>query len=108
MSDAVLVNPQEYDVDLHDVYAGFMGYFERKGIPWYKASYSSYFTSFNEFLSFGWSAIVVTDKRTGKGHVTVKGGSGSTSTGGTTNGYSSGGAVGQFARMIKTRLVAPG
>ena len=74
----------------------------------YKASYSSYFTSFNEFLSFGWSAIVVTDKRTGKGHVTVKGGSGSTSTGGTTNGYSSGGAVGQFARMIKTRSVAPG
>jgi hypothetical protein len=71
----------------------------------YKSSYSAYFTSFNEFLSFGWSAIVVTDKRTGKGHVTVKGGSGTTSSGATTNGYSSGGAVGQFARMIKTRLV---
>ncbi len=24
MSDAVLVNPQDFDVDLHDVYAAFM------------------------------------------------------------------------------------
>jgi hypothetical protein len=24
MSDAVLVNPREYDADLHDVYAAFM------------------------------------------------------------------------------------
>jgi hypothetical protein len=70
----------------------------------YRSSYSAYFSTFNDFLSFGWQAIVVTDKKSGKGHVVVRGGSTGTPSGTVTNnGYAGGGAVGQFARMIKTR-----
>lgn len=35
MSDTILVSPRHHTHDLHDVYASFMGYFERKGIAWY-------------------------------------------------------------------------
>ncbi|KAJ9099272.1 hypothetical protein QFC21_004153 [Naganishia friedmannii] len=105
MSDAVLVNPREYDVDLHDVYAAFMGYFERKGFQWWNHSFASYFTTFNDFLAFGWGAIVVTDKKTGRGHVAIRSASPDSHVGNGSSGQGAlGGTVQQFARMIKVRF----
>lgn len=108
MSETNLVNPKDFDVDLHDAYASLMGYFERKGLSWWNHSYAAYFYTFNDFLSFGWGAIVVTDKKTGEGHVVVRG---------TLPGYGMNGSSGeaaphmgnfgtlqQFAKMIRTRF----
>lgn len=119
MSDH-LVNPKDYDVDLHDAYASFMGYFERKSIPWWNHSHASYFASFGDFLAFGWGAIVVTDRRTGKGHVVVKAaGSGGAATAAASSGAGGGGVASdapqaphsghfgtlqQFAKMVRTRF----
>ncbi|KAJ9116419.1 hypothetical protein QFC22_004861 [Naganishia vaughanmartiniae] len=97
MSDALLVNPREYDVDLHDVYAAFM----------WNHSFASYFTTFNDFLAFGWGAIVVTDKKTGRGHVAIRsaGPDGHAAAGNGSSGQGAlGGTVQQFARMIKVRF----
>jgi hypothetical protein len=82
----------------------------------YNHSYSPFFTSFDAFLSFGWGCVVVTDSRTGKGHVAVRaegsnatsGGSGSSGGGGGGGGAvagtgKEGGTVQQFARMVKVR-----
>lgn len=112
MSDH-LVNPKDYGVDLHDAYASFMGYFERKSIPWWNHSHSSYFSSFGDFLAFGWGAIVVTDRRTGKGHVVVKATGGGASAGSPSAGPADGpqaphsghfGTLQQFAKMVRTRF----
>lgn len=114
MSDTVLVNPRLYNQDLHDAYSGFMGYFGRKGIPWYTQSYSSFFSSFDAFLAFGWGCVVVVDVRSGKGHVCIRtegnnvnGNTGPVGVGGAQVAGGSGkegGTLQQFARMIKTRF----
>jgi hypothetical protein len=64
-------------------------------------SFASYFTNFNGFLAFGWGAIVVTDKRTGRGHVAVRSANPDHAHGGSAG---QGGTVQQFARMIKVRF----
>lgn len=77
----------------------------------YNHSYSTFFVSFDAFLSFGWGCLVVTDVKTGKGHVAVRA-EGSNALNGHANeshaGVASGtgkegGTVQQFARMIKVR-----
>jgi hypothetical protein len=70
-------------------------------------SFASYFTTFNDFLAFGWGAIVVTDKKTGRGHVAIRsaGPDGSHPAGNGSSGQGAlGGTVQQFARMIKVRF----
>jgi len=81
----------------------------------YNHSYSPFFTSFDAFLSFGWGCVVVTDSRTGKGHVAVRA-EGSNASAGVGGGGGSGSAVAgtgkeggtvqQFARMVKVRCVS--
>jgi hypothetical protein len=81
------------------LYPSSRGSRSSRSVRW-NHSFASYFTTFNDFLAFGWGAIVVTDRRTGKGHVAVRsanpehlGGS-----------VGQGGTVQQFARMIKVRF----
>ena len=72
---------------------------DSRSIRW-NHSFASYFITFNDFLAFGWGAIVVTDRRTGRGHVAVR--SANPEHGGGAGGL--GGTVQQFARMIKVRF----
>lgn len=68
-------------------------------------SFASYFTTFNDFLAFGWGAIVVTDKKTGRGHVAIRSASPDAHAGSGNGGQGAlGGTVQQFARMIKVRF----
>jgi hypothetical protein len=77
----------------------------------YNHSYSPFFMSFDAFLSFGWGCVVVTDSRTGKGHVAVRAEGSNNVTSGSGNGNGAavagtgkeGGTVQQFARMVKVR-----
>ena len=78
------------------------GYFEARNIPWFDASWSVYFTTFGDFLGFGWETmgqycrmirgnqadvcVVVVDQKSGRAHITVR----------RTQ-------VAAFAKMIKTR-----
>ncbi|KZT30967.1 hypothetical protein NEOLEDRAFT_1126655 [Neolentinus lepideus HHB14362 ss-1] len=87
MGDFQLVDPRGWEYDLHSVYSAYMGHFQLYGIPWYDRSWGVMFESFEEFLSFSWPVIVVTDAWTGRAHVVTR----MTS-------------VGAFQKMIKTRF----
>ncbi|TXT08977.1 hypothetical protein VHUM_02451 [Vanrija humicola] len=80
-------NPAEYEVDLHSIYAAYLGDFDAQNIDWWDASWGGYFRSFNEFLGFGWDAMVVVDSITGRAHIGAKREQ-----------------IALFARMIKTRF----
>lgn len=87
MSDFHLVDSQGWEYDLQSVYAGYMGYFQLNGIPWYERSWSHLFNTFEGFLSFSWPVITATDAYTGRAHIVTR----MTS-------------VGAFVKMIRTRF----
>ncbi|KAL7421913.1 hypothetical protein Q5752_003685 [Cryptotrichosporon argae] len=80
-------NPADYDVDLHSIYASYLGDFDAQGIDWWDSTWGGFFSSFNDFLGFGWEAMVVVDSVTGRAHVAARRDQ-----------------IAQFARMIKTRF----
>ncbi|CAE6486720.1 unnamed protein product [Rhizoctonia solani] len=82
-----LVDVQGWDWDLHSVYSAYIGHFQSHAVPWYDRSWGHLFSSFDDFLTFGWPTVTVTDSRTGKGHIVTRAGS-----------------VGAFAKMVKTRF----
>lgn len=79
-------NAVEFDVDLHSIYAAYIGLFESTNTDWWEKSWGGYFVSFNDFLGFGWEVMVVVDSETGKPHVAVRREQ-----------------IALFARMIRTR-----
>ncbi|KAI0783148.1 hypothetical protein C8Q75DRAFT_860280 [Abortiporus biennis] len=87
MSDFNLVDPRGWDCDLQSVYTAYLGYFQLHNVPWYERSWGVFFESFEEFLTFSWPVITVTDADTGKAHIVTR----LTS-------------VGAFLKMIKTRF----
>jgi hypothetical protein len=42
--------------DLHSIYAAYVGVFEARAVPWWERRWGFWFTSSENFLSFGWSA----------------------------------------------------
>lgn len=92
---------------LCQVYTAYMGYFQLNGIPWsfpilyifinadveirYERSWGHLFATFDEFLSFSWPVITVTDAKTGRGHIVTRVTS-----------------IGAYIKMIKTRYVPTG
>ncbi|KAG2022456.1 hypothetical protein CC2G_000204 [Coprinopsis cinerea AmutBmut pab1-1] len=87
MSDFVLVDPKNWECDLHSVYSAYIGYFQMYNIPWYERSWGHFFDSFDEFLGFSWPVITVTDAFTGRAHIVTKMS-----------------AIHGFIKMIKTRF----
>ncbi|CDO73415.1 hypothetical protein BN946_scf185013.g49 [Trametes cinnabarina] len=87
MSNFTLVDPNGWDCDLQSVYSAYMGHFQLHNIAWYERSWSVFFESFEEFLSFSWPTITVTDAWTGRAHIVVRMSS-----------------VGAFLKMLKTRF----
>ncbi|KAI0033955.1 hypothetical protein K488DRAFT_77531 [Vararia minispora EC-137] len=87
MADFHLVDIHGWEYDLHSVYTAYMGYFQLHGIPWYERSWGHLFSTFDDFLSFSWPVITVTDARTGRAHIVTR----LTS-------------IGAFVKMIKTRF----
>ena len=71
------------------VYSAYIGHFQGHGVPWYDRSWGHLFSSFEDFLTFGWPTVTLTDARTGKGHIVTRSGS-----------------VGAFSKMVKTRYVS--
>ncbi|EJT45521.1 hypothetical protein A1Q1_05967 [Trichosporon asahii var. asahii CBS 2479] len=59
-------NPSEFDIDLHSIYAAYLGDFDAQNIDWWDASWGGYFRSFNDFLGFGWEAMARTDDSFGE------------------------------------------
>ncbi|KAI0691504.1 hypothetical protein BC835DRAFT_1417070 [Cytidiella melzeri] len=87
MSDFNLVDPRGWEYDLQSVYSAYMGHFQLHNIPWYERTWGVFFESFDEFLTFSWPVITVTDCWTGKAHIVTR----MTS-------------IGAFLKMIKTRF----
>ncbi|KAH9849184.1 hypothetical protein C2E23DRAFT_888373 [Lenzites betulinus] len=87
MSNFTLVDPKGWDCDLQSAYAAYMGHFQLHNIVWYERSWGVFFESFEEFLTFSWPAITVTDTWTGRAHIVVRMSS-----------------VGAFLKMLKTRF----
>ncbi|KAI0090662.1 hypothetical protein BDY19DRAFT_936573 [Irpex rosettiformis] len=87
MSDFNLVDPRGWEYDLQSVYSAYMGHFQLHNIPWYERTWGVFFESFEEFLTFSWPVITVTDCWTGKAHIVTR----MTS-------------IGAFLKMIKTRF----
>ncbi|KAI0640114.1 hypothetical protein C8Q77DRAFT_1153011 [Trametes polyzona] len=87
MSNFTLVDPKGWDCDLQSVYSAYMGHFQLHNVAWYERSWGVFFESFEEFLTFSWPAITVTDAYTGRAHIVVR-----MST------------VGAFLKMLKTRF----
>nr|ODO01231.1 hypothetical protein L204_01959 [Cryptococcus depauperatus CBS 7855] len=65
-------NATEFDVDLHSIYAAYIGLFESTNIDWWDKSWGGFFVCFNDFLGFGWEVMVVVDQVTGKPHIAVR------------------------------------
>ncbi|TFK65046.1 hypothetical protein BDN72DRAFT_801578 [Pluteus cervinus] len=87
MSDFTVVDPRGWEYDLHSVYSAYIGYFQVHNIPWWDRSWGHLFSSFDEFLTFSWPVIVVTDLYTGRAHIVTRLNS-----------------IGAFIKMIKTRF----
>ncbi|KAI0778832.1 hypothetical protein BD413DRAFT_512153 [Trametes elegans] len=87
MSNFTLVDPKGWDCDLQSVYSAYMGHFQLHNVTWYERSWGVFFESFEEFLTFSWPTITVTDTWTGRGHIVVRMSS-----------------VGAFLKMLKTRF----
>ncbi|KAH9837383.1 uncharacterized protein C8Q71DRAFT_599256 [Rhodofomes roseus] len=86
MSDFHLVEPQGWDCDLHSIYCAYVGHFQEHGTPWYERSWGVFFETFEDFLTFEWPVITVTDMKTGRPHIVTRMSS-----------------VDGFLKMIKTR-----
>ncbi|KAG8895839.1 hypothetical protein FRC00_006833 [Tulasnella sp. 408] len=69
------------------IYSAYLGHFQSYNIAWYDRSWGHLFASFDAFLNFNWPAVVVTDARTGKGHIVTR----------LSN-------IQSFVRMIRTRF----
>ncbi|RDB24464.1 hypothetical protein Hypma_008385 [Hypsizygus marmoreus] len=69
------------------VYSAYIGHFQLHNIAWYNQSWGHCFSSFEEFLAFGWPVIAVTDAWTGRPHIVTRLAS-----------------IGAFLKMIKTRF----
>ncbi|OCF32973.1 hypothetical protein I316_05311 [Kwoniella heveanensis BCC8398] len=65
-------NAPDYDVELHSIYAAYIGLFESSSTDWWDKSWGNYFTTFNDFLGFGWEVMVVVDSMTGRAHIAVR------------------------------------
>lgn len=87
MSDFHLVDPQGWEYDLQSVHSAYMGYFQLHSVPWYDRSWGHLFETFEQFLTFSWPVITVTDARTGRAHIVTR----LTS-------------IGAFLKMIRTRF----
>lgn len=87
MSDFHLVDPEGWEYDLQSVHSAYMGYFQLHGVPWYDRSWGHLFETFEQFLTFSWPVITVTDARTGRAHIVTR----LTS-------------IGAFLKMIRTRF----
>ncbi|TFK90055.1 hypothetical protein K466DRAFT_404972 [Polyporus arcularius HHB13444] len=87
MSNFTLVDPKGWEYDLQSVYSAYMGHFQLHNVPWYDRSWGIFFESFDEFLTFSWPTITVTDTWTGRAHIVVRMSS-----------------VGAFLKMLKTRF----
>ncbi|WWC70166.1 uncharacterized protein I206_104114 [Kwoniella pini CBS 10737] len=73
MADAAKFgNAVEFDVDLHSIYAAYLGLFESSNTDWWDKSWGGYFTTFNDFLGFGWEVMVIVNSNTGKPHISVR------------------------------------
>ncbi|KZS93376.1 hypothetical protein SISNIDRAFT_549743 [Sistotremastrum niveocremeum HHB9708] len=81
-----LVDVEGWEWDLQSVYSAYMGYFQARNIAWWERSWGQLFSSFEEFLNFGWPVVVVTDVWTNRAHIVTR----------TTS-------IGAFLKMIKTR-----
>ncbi|CUA78383.1 hypothetical protein RSOLAG22IIIB_07043 [Rhizoctonia solani] len=81
------IDVQGSDWDLHSVYSAYIGHFQSHGGPCYDRSWGRLFSSIDDFLTFGWPTVTITDSRTGKGHIVTRAGS-----------------VGAFSKMVKTRF----
>ncbi|ORX35755.1 hypothetical protein BD324DRAFT_75812 [Kockovaella imperatae] len=79
-------NPTEFDIELHSIYAAYLGYFESTDLSWWEKSWGGYFTGFNEFLQHGWEVMVVVNTATGRAHIAARSEQ-----------------IALFARMIRTR-----
>ncbi|THH26577.1 hypothetical protein EUX98_g7612 [Antrodiella citrinella] len=77
MSDFNLVEPNGWEYDLQSLH----------NIPWYDRTWGVVFETFNEFLTFSWPVITVTDSVTGRAHIVTR----------LTT-------IGAFIKMIKTRF----
>jgi hypothetical protein len=89
MSDFQLVDPKGWEYDLQSVYSAYIGYFQVQSVPWYDRSWGHLFSSFEEFLTFSWPVVTVTDTWTGRAHIVTRLNS-----------------IGAFLKMIKTRYVS--
>ncbi|KAI0323019.1 hypothetical protein OF83DRAFT_1090271 [Amylostereum chailletii] len=87
MSDFQLVDIQGWEYDLHSIYTAYIGYFQQHNIPWYDRSWGHLFGSFEDFLSFSWPVVTLTDVRTGRAHIVTRVTS-----------------IGAFVKMVKTRF----
>ncbi|KAH9950954.1 hypothetical protein B0H21DRAFT_409805 [Amylocystis lapponica] len=87
MSDFSVVDPKGWECDLQSVYSAYMGYFQLHSVPWYERSWGVFFESFDEFLTFAWPVITVTDSWTGRAHIVTRPTS-----------------IGAFIKMVKTRF----
>lgn len=87
MSDFHLVDPQGWEYDLQSVYSAYMGYFQLHNVPWHDRSWGHLFDTFEQFLTFSWPVITVTDLHTGRAHIVTR----LTS-------------IGAFLKMIRTRF----
>ncbi|KAL4070247.1 hypothetical protein J3A83DRAFT_4241379 [Scleroderma citrinum] len=87
MSDFHLVDPQGWEYDLQSVYSAYMGYFQLHNVPWHDRSWGHLFDTFEQFLTFSWPVITVTDAQTGRAHIVTR----LTS-------------IGAFLKMIRTRF----
>ncbi|TYJ58686.1 hypothetical protein B9479_000522 [Cryptococcus floricola] len=73
MADATKYgNAADFDVELHSIYAAYIGLFESSNVDWWDKSWGGYFVSFNDFLGFGWEVMVIVDGVTGKPHIAVR------------------------------------
>ncbi|ODO06439.1 hypothetical protein L198_01671 [Cryptococcus wingfieldii CBS 7118] len=96
MADATKYgNAADFDVELHSIYAAYIGLFESSNVDWWDKSWGGYFVSFNDFLGFGWEVmgmfsllLLIVDGVTGKPHIAVRREQ-----------------IALFARMIRTRQV---
>ncbi|WVQ73981.1 hypothetical protein IAR50_003562 [Cryptococcus sp. DSM 104548] len=88
MADATKYgNAADFDVELHSIYAAYIGLFESTNVDWWDKSWGGYFVSFNDFLGFGWEVMVIVDGVTGKPHIAARREQ-----------------IALFARMIRTRF----
>ncbi|WVR06909.1 hypothetical protein IAU60_003945 [Kwoniella sp. DSM 27419] len=80
-------NAVDFNVDLHSIYAAYLGLFESSNTDWWDKSWGNYFATFNDFLGFGWEVMVIVDSGTGKPYIAVRKDQ-----------------IAMFAKMIRTRF----